>query len=219
MKKVLSLLLAVSLLVCGLPMAASAASGSLDAEWVTVSGVEGGKVSFNSDDGLIYGFEDSVTSANIPEQINGVTVKGFGTPFSTDNGNIGIQSMTYVKLPSTIAGDTDIGWIQISPKLTTIEIDANHTSFSSTGGVLFDKSKETLLVYPQGKTETSYSIPNSVTKIGENAFIGNVSLTDITIPTSVTQIDNGAFRSCAKLSSIAIPDSVTKIGANDATRT
>ena len=64
-----------------------------------------------------------------------------------------------------------------------------------------------------GLTEyTEYTIPNSVTKIGDSAFCYCKSLTSVTIPNSVIEIENSAFNGCASLRSITIPDSVTKIG-------
>lgn len=55
-------------------------------------------------------------------------------------------------------------------------------------------------------------IPNSVTNIGEAAFLGCSSLTNITIPNNVTTIDERAFYGCSSLTSITIPNNVTKIG-------
>lgn len=55
-------------------------------------------------------------------------------------------------------------------------------------------------------------IPNSVTKIGYNAFFGCTGLTSITIPSTVTSIGIGAFEGCTGLTSIKIPTSVTSIG-------
>ena len=55
-------------------------------------------------------------------------------------------------------------------------------------------------------------IEDGVTSIGEYAFSGCRSLTDITIPGSVTSIGEGAFRNCIGLTSISIPKSVTSIG-------
>ena len=60
---------------------------------------------------------------------------------------------------------------------------------------------------------TSYTIPDSVTKIGGHAFYGCKSLKSITIPDSVTEISGSAFYDCTSLTSITIPDSVTKIEA------
>ena len=49
---------------------------------------------------------------------------------------------------------------------------------------------------------TTYTIPNSVTSIGEWAFAYCSGLTSITIPNSVTSIGNYAFYSCAGLTSV-----------------
>ena len=59
---------------------------------------------------------------------------------------------------------------------------------------------------------TEYTIPNSVTTIGDWAFCTCVILTSVTIPDSVTTIGNGAFCECDMLTSVIIPDSVTTIG-------
>ena len=58
----------------------------------------------------------------------------------------------------------------------------------------------------------SITIPNSVTSIGDGAFIGCFSLQSITIPNSVTSIGDRAFIGCEFLQSVTIPNSVTSIG-------
>ncbi|MBE5966267.1 MAG: LysM peptidoglycan-binding domain-containing protein [Lachnospiraceae bacterium] len=60
-------------------------------------------------------------------------------------------------------------------------------------------------------TITSVVIPDTVTKIGVNAFYMCTSLTKIDIPDSVTTIATMAFGSCRNLSEITIPKSVTTI--------
>ena len=55
-------------------------------------------------------------------------------------------------------------------------------------------------------------IPNSVTKIGSEAFSGCESLTSVTIPEGVTEIRDNTFSDCTGLTSIAIPAGVTRIG-------
>lgn len=87
----------------------------------------------------------------------------------------------------------------------------------SDNGVVFNYnadsalSKTELILYPSGKTETSYEIPSTVTSIGVNAFKGNTSLTSVVLPNGLKTIGEGAFASTA-LSGITIPASVTSIG-------
>ncbi len=59
---------------------------------------------------------------------------------------------------------------------------------------------------------TSLTIPNSVTSIGEWAFVDCDNLTSLTIPDSVTSVGNRAFKGCSSFTSLTIPDSVTSIG-------
>ena len=62
------------------------------------------------------------------------------------------------------------------------------------------------------KSLTNINIPNSVTTIGEQAFLGCEFLVNINIPNSVTTIGDSAFAYCDSLTSINIPNSVTTIG-------
>ena len=96
-------------------------------------------------------------------------------------------------------------------KLNQINVDTANTAYSSMNGVLFNKVKTELIRYPEGKTDTSYAIPNSVTSIDYDAFYGCSSLTSITIPNGVTIIGGSAFEDCSSLTSITIPNSVTSI--------
>ena len=70
----------------------------------------------------------------------------------------------------------------------------------------------------ESKTNTIVSgckktiIPNSIKRIGDDAFFAIDGLTNITIPNSVTSIGNRAFCSCFVLQSITIPNSVTNLG-------
>jgi hypothetical protein len=78
-------------------------------------------------------------------------------------------------------------------------------------GVLFNKTQTTLIQCPGGRTG-SYTVPNSVSSIGDSAFSGCHSLTGVTIPASVTSIGGYAFIDCTTLTAITIPNSVTSIG-------
>ena len=55
-------------------------------------------------------------------------------------------------------------------------------------------------------------IPNTVTSIGDYAFVYCANLASIEIPTSVTEIGMDAFNGCSSLTSIVISNTVTSIG-------
>ena len=59
---------------------------------------------------------------------------------------------------------------------------------------------------------TDVVIPDSVTSIGDRAFQGCTGLTNVTIPDSVTRIGDWAFLGCTGLTNVTIPNSVTRIG-------
>ena len=63
-----------------------------------------------------------------------------------------------------------------------------------------------------GKKVKKYTIPESVTSIGDYAFQNCSSLQSITIPSGVTSIGSSAFNGCSSLQSITIPSGVTSIG-------
>lgn len=54
-------------------------------------------------------------------------------------------------------------------------------------------------------------IPESVTKIGSEAFYGLRKIYSLNIPSSVTEIDNHAFFYCTNLREVELPNSVTRI--------
>ena len=56
------------------------------------------------------------------------------------------------------------------------------------------------------------TIPNSITSIGDWAFLYCEGLESITIPESVTSIGHYAFKDCSSLTEIEIPNSITNLG-------
>ena len=91
------------------------------------------------------------------------------------------------------------------------KLECLSSSFIYEDDVLFNMKKSEIISFRKQKIE-SYIIPDSVTSIGDSAFSGCHSLSNIVIPDSVTSIGNYAFSSCCSLSGVIIPDSVTSIG-------
>ncbi len=135
---------------------------------------------------------------------NSVTTIGH----SAFSGCTGLTSIIIPKSVTTI-GDSAFGYCT---SLNEYIVSEYNPSYKSIDGVLFSKDGAMLIAYPYSKSDT-YTIPNNVTIIGNDAFKYCKGLTTITIPNSVTSIGNFAFSSCTGLTSITIPKSVTKIGS------
>lgn len=65
--------------------------------------------------------------------------------------------------------------------------------------------------YWYGGGMTAVSLPNTLTHIGDAAFIAT-GLTSVTIPSSVTSIEDGAFALCGNLSSVTLEEGLTALG-------
>lgn len=63
--------------------------------------------------------------------------------------------------------------------LESVTVGDANPLYSSEDGVLFNKAKSTLLLYPAGKRDTIYVLPRSVTRIGESAFAAAYSLVEL----------------------------------------
>ena len=187
-----------------------------------------------------YAFKDciSLTSITVPSSVTSIIINAFYGCSSLVNVTVdeantkytSVDGVLYDKNKTTLvcypAGKTatsftvpsSVTYIGIytfldCTSLTSINVDNANTSYTSVDGVLYNKDKTTLVCYPSGKTATSFTVPSSVTSIGDDAFYDCTSLTSIEIPLSVTSIGGNAFKYCKNLESITISSSITSIGS------
>ena len=97
--------------------------------------------------------------------------------------------------------------------LRRINVGEGNPYFKSVDGVLFTKDGTKIVRYPMGKNDVTYSIPNGVVTIGEEAF-DYAMIANITIPNTVTGIESSAFENCKNMQSLTIPNSVRTIGTS-----
>ena len=158
----------------------------------------------------------SLTTVTIPPSVTSIGNSVFNSCTSlaavtipssvTFIGNSVFQSCTSLTTVTIPASVTSIG-VDVFHSclvLISIEVNSNNINYASVDGVLFNKLITTLIKYPAGKTQTTYSIPSSVTSIITNAFQSCTFITSVTIPSSVTSIGNNVFNACLALISIEV---------------
>ena len=131
---------------------------------------------------------ENLTSITIPNSVTSIGDLAFGR----------CTSLTSITIPNSVTSIGD-GAFACCENLTSIVVDENNRSYKSIDGNLYSRDGSTLIQYAIGKTNTSFTIPNSVTSIGESVFEDCKNLTSITIPDTVTSIGEWAFYCCENL--------------------
>lgn len=171
---------------------------------------EGDWTYYVKDDGSvgISKYSGTVTNVTIPSTIDGCSVTSMMISTFEE-----CTFVTSVSIPSTVTDifDPGCGIFKDCVSLENITVDAGNENYSSVDGVLFNKDKTELIYYPQGKSDSSYSIPAGVEEIYEYTFYNASNLISVTIPDGVKVIGALAFNGCTSLASLSIPDSVTEL--------
>lgn len=98
-------------------------------------------------------------------------------------------------------------------KLTDFIVHTDNTKYQAIDGNLYKKKEMELLVYPNGKTESSFVVPDGVEKIGDSVFANREELTSITLPQTLDKIGNKTFEGCKNLKGMQLPEGLSAIGA------
>ncbi len=162
---------------------------------------------------------------NLASIIIGNGVRSIGS-----NAFEGCDSLTSIEIPSSV---TSIGGGAFPKNITQFVLESGNESYDYIDGVLYNKEKTRIvtvvvehdeIIIPNTVTniassfkdctlikKVSFENGSSLIRIGDEAFSGCRSLTNIEIPNSVTSIGNDAFYNCSSITSIEIPSSVTSI--------
>ena len=119
--------------------------------------------------------------------------------------------------------------------VSVIEVDPENEYYCAVDGVLYTKDMQTLVRYPSGSMNETFTVPDGVTTLAPYAFERSFMLSEVTLPDSLTEIGCSAFRvsgilhielpdgvtsladgtfaNCGALSQVTLPDGLTSIGS------
>ncbi len=124
------------------------------------------------------------------------------------------RSLTNIQIPEKIESIDETAFYNCKA-LTDIEVHPNNSNYCSENGILFNKNKTKLLIYPICKSHVEYVIPEGVTELGKFAFYNCTALTDITIPSSMTSLKGLSLNSCTALTNIITSNDNPQYSSND----
>ena len=128
----------------------------------------------------------SLTSVTLPNSVTAIGWSAFDSCSSLKTVSIGsglkhceTQSSSWYIFKNCIA-------------LESITVSSSNNNYSSANGIMYDKKKTEILVYPRAKKDTSYTVPSTIKTLYFMSTNNNLYLKTITIPSSVTYIENNA---------------------------
>lgn len=122
-----------------------------------------------------------------------------------------VAAIKSLKIPGNIESIDGLSLFW-SVNLYTIEVDENNVKYASKGGVLFNKTLDTLIAYPMGRsaqTTSAYVIPEGVKTIEQYAFTG-YERKSLILPSTLETIKYCAF-SYAYFEEITFPSGLKTV--------
>ena len=108
---------------------------------------------------------------------------------------------------------TGVEWVnEWGTTLQSVTVASDNAYLLAENGVIFNKDKTVLLGYLPGKPEASYTVPASVTELGDNSFADVSALTSVTLPNGLKRIADYVFCDCPNLTTLNLPSSLKSIG-------
>lgn len=132
--------------------------------------------------------------------------------FITDNGEMKLDKLY---IPKTIDGfEVKLlgirGYIDNCREIT---VDEDNKFFSTVDGVLFNKDKTLLSLFPHDKRVEEYVVPDGVKIIDEFAF-WNDHIKKVSFPRGLEEIRLYGFVNCGSLEEITVPKSLQMVAFN-----
>lgn len=126
-------------------------------------------------------------------------------------GFCGSVNIEKVILPNSLTTFSIFYALEECPSLSAIDVDKENPTYCSEDGVLYNKEKTELILYPWAKKKQCYVVPDGVTKIGDDAFHNCDAIETVILPNSLTEIGYSAFQRCISIKEFVLPEHVSVI--------
>ena len=160
-------------------------------------------------DEAAFAFCKKLASVNIPNTVKTIGRQCFRECASLVNitipnsvtkiGYCGFQDCIKLKSVSIGSGLNDFDTQNIfgfiftgCTALESITVSSSNNNCSSANGVMYNKKKTEILVYPQAKKDTTYTVPSTINTLYGVSTNNNPYLKTVIIPASVTDIKDNA---------------------------
>ena len=96
-------------------------------------------------------------------------------------------------------------------KLKSLNVESENKEYMSVDGIVFNKDKTSLVIYPAGLYATEYKIPEGIVSTYAQAFNGTAYLKKVILPDSMKVITNQPLTGCESVTSVEIPKTATEL--------
>ena len=181
-----------------------------------------------SDEIIILSYLENDTDVVIPNTINNFpVVKIADAAFFNNESIVSLQIPNNVKEIGSLAfkGCTNLNRLTIGAglaslgdnifqncySLTDIKVSTDNSTYCDIDNNLCSKDERTLICYFGGSSATTYTTPETIVEICDNAFCTNPNLNTIVLSDSVNAITENTFKNIISLKHVTLGNGITTI--------
>lgn len=126
----------------------------------------------------------------------------------------GCNGITEISIPASVSYLGD-GIVKNCQNIERINVESRNTNFASKDGVLYTSALDELLIYPVAHDGEIYQVLESASRIAPFAFVNAKKLKHLTLPEIMSSIGEDAFIGCVNLSTLQVRAITPPVCDND----
>ncbi len=146
-----------------------------------------------------FSYCHNLESVKLPDRLEEIKMRAFS-----------YSGLTEVSLPKSVDYVDPLAFEHCN-KLVNYKVESGNTYLYALDGVLFRKDVPHLMLYPIGRDDENYTVPEGTASIERNAFAGCEDIVSVVMPEGLKDIGEYAFEDCSSLASITLPQGVLYI--------